>query len=381
MKQVKDSFINKATKIHGGLYDYTDTIYTNLKTKVKIKCGKHGYFHQSPGNHLTGQGCPKCGYLERTNSSRWSAGDFISKAIGIHGDKYCYDKVIYLNSRTNIVIKCKIHGEFYQRPDHHLNGGGCPKCANLTKYKNANEARRLTLDIFIERAKRIHGDKYDYSLVKYTNSYDHVTIGCKLHGIFRIMPNNHLKGSGCPECGRKIISDKAKIPQDKILERFKLTHGDRYDYSEVVTSGVTEKITIICKKHGEFQQTPWVHAIGMGCSRCSSSRGEKLLIELMTKNNIEYVHQYKIPNTQYRYRYDFYLPKQRTLIEFQGEQHYVAVDYFGGVEGFKKTKFRDAFKKDLAKLCGIRLVYFTYKHLKLEKDKFEVMMLKTLGIK
>lgn len=318
--------------------------------------------------------------MERGNRRRLGTDNFISKVTEIHGDKYSYDKVIYLNSKTNIVIKCKIHGEFSQRPDHHLNGGNCPKCANFIKCKNAIESRRVTLDIFIERVKKIHGDKYDYSLVKYNYINEHVTIDCKLHGIFRVSAKNHLKGHGCPACGRKTISDKAKIPQDKILKRFKLTHGDRYDYSKVVTSGVSEKVTIICKKHGEFQQIAYIHATGMGCSRCSASRGEKLLIELMTKNNIEYIHQYKIPNTQYRHRYDFYLPKQKTLIEFQGEQHYVAVDYFGGVEGFKKTKFRDAFKKDLAKLCGIRLVYFTYKHLKLDKDKFEAMMLKTLGI-
>ena len=101
--------------------------------------------------------------------------DFISKAIAVHGEKYDYSKVEYVNTLTKVTIICPIHGVFEQRPKVHLGGCGCPYCGSSSR----------TTETFIKAARRVHGDKYDYSKVKYINSYTEVTIICPNHGEFK----------------------------------------------------------------------------------------------------------------------------------------------------------------------------------------------------
>ena len=118
--------------------------------------------------------------------------EFIKKAKKIHGDKYDYSNVNYINSRKKVEIICSKHGKFQQKANNHLNGSGCIKCGG--KFKK-------TLKIFIENSKKIHGDKYDYSSVKYVNNFTKIEIICSKHGKFQQNPANHLSGQGCPNCG------------------------------------------------------------------------------------------------------------------------------------------------------------------------------------
>ena len=155
-------------------------------------------------------------------------------------------------------------------------------------------------------------------------------------------------------------------------------HGGKYNYLKSVYINAKNKMIIICPIHGEFEQTPSDHLSGYGCSKCSSSKGEKLLINLFEKNKIPYIHQYRIPDCKYLYRYDFYLPEANILIEFHGIQHYKPIDYFGGKEGYRLIKERDLFKKEFAKLCKIKLIEFNYLDLELSKQTFERKVLKTV---
>ena len=131
---------------------------------------------------------------------------FIRKSKLIHHDKYDYSKVEYINSRTKICIICPEHGEFWQKPRVHLKGSGCPLC-----YKENNHTTLLSTESFIEKAKKIHGDKYDYSYVKYINAKTPVCIICPEHGEFWQKPNYHLSGNGCQKCANMI---GANIPGD-----------------------------------------------------------------------------------------------------------------------------------------------------------------------
>lgn len=97
---------------------------------------------------------------------------FIKESVLIHGHKYCYDEVEYINKRTKVKIICPIHGEFWQIPDSHIKGIGCPFCGGTKK---------LTTEEFIEKARKIHGDKYDYSKVEYINTEMKVCIICQEH--------------------------------------------------------------------------------------------------------------------------------------------------------------------------------------------------------
>ena len=125
--------------------------------------------------------------------------DFVSKAKTLHGTKYAYDNVMYRNSRTDISISCPQHGDFWQRPNHHLSGRGCPACGQET---SASKTRSNTID-FVSKAKTLHGTKYAYDNVMYRNSRTKVLITCQKHGNFRQTPNDHLKGQGCPACGQE----------------------------------------------------------------------------------------------------------------------------------------------------------------------------------
>lgn len=195
-KLTLEDFIKKSRKIHGNKYDYSSSIYVNTSTKICIKCPKHGIFKQLPSSHLMGNGCPKCANEEKGRKKASTKNNFIIKANEIHKGKYDYSKVKYVNNHTKTCIICPEHGEFWKTPNNHLNGQGCPHCSLLTK---SNKVKSKTSD-FISKAKLIHGDKYDYSKVNYVNSKIKINIICPKHGEFHQTPNSHLQGQGCPKC-------------------------------------------------------------------------------------------------------------------------------------------------------------------------------------
>lgn len=128
--------------------------------------------------------------------------EFLDKAKIVHGDKYSYEKVKYVNNKVDVTITCKIHGDFNQRPDKHVNSkAGCQKCGVISSATSRNK----TTEIFIQEAKAIHGERYVYENTKYFKSKKKVTIGCKIHGDFEQMAGGHLQGKGCPQCSFLII--------------------------------------------------------------------------------------------------------------------------------------------------------------------------------
>ncbi|HZK24883.1 MAG TPA: GIY-YIG nuclease family protein [Oscillospiraceae bacterium] len=192
------TFIEKARAVHGDNYSYAETSYTKAHEKVIINCSDHGSFEQSANDHLKGYGCAKCGKESRAAKIRQKAKDvFIEKARAKHGDRYGYDRAVYVYSHERVIITCKKHGDFEQTPNHHLKGRGCAKCGfEEVAAKNTQEAK----DRFIEKACAMHGDKYDYLKTVYVRALDKVIITCKIHGDFEQTPNCHLRGNGCPSC-------------------------------------------------------------------------------------------------------------------------------------------------------------------------------------
>ena len=186
-------FIKRANKKHNNKYDYSKTKYVNYYTKVCIICPKHGEFWQLPDNHLRTNGCIYCSGKAKKTTEIW-----IKEAKKMHGDKYDYSKTEYINAKSKVCIICPEHGEFWQNPNKHINGQGCPKCGKISMSKKQS----LTTDKFILKANKIHGDKYDYSKVEYNDSHSKVIITCPKHGDFLQIANDHLRGEGCPICGR-----------------------------------------------------------------------------------------------------------------------------------------------------------------------------------
>ena len=213
---------------------------------------------------------------------------FIEKSKNRHGEKYDYSKVEYVDSLTKVCIICKEHGEFWQTPQGHVRGQGCPKCANIKR----GDTFRSDGDTFIKRATVLHDGKYIYDKDSYINAMTKVPILCLKHGTFWMTPMNHLLGQGCPKCSGRGLNT------EDVIELFKEKHGNNYDYSKVVFTKMHEKVCIICKEHGEFWQTPSKHLLGQGCPKCSTIKKAKERT-LTTNDFIE--KSSKIHNNKYVY--------------------------------------------------------------------------------
>lgn len=198
VKYTTESFISKAIEIHGNKYDYSKVEYKNANAKVTIICPIHGEFQQEPKAHIhLRAGCPKCGAIKMGHSKLVEAmANFEIKANLVHHNRYDYSKVNYINNSTNISIICPIHGEFFQTPNNHLKGAGCPVCG-----VNAMADKiRISIEDFKKRASLIHNGKYDYHLSKFMTGEDKTIIVCPKHGEFKQRVSLHLQGSGCPHC-------------------------------------------------------------------------------------------------------------------------------------------------------------------------------------
>lgn len=281
-----NAFLKRANKIHNHKYAYDESTYINMTTKIPIGCPDHDIYYQMPHVHLSSNGCSKCSnrFLDQYY--------FIERANKIHEEIYDYTNVEFINGKTKVEIICSKHGPFYQKPNDHLQGRGCIKCANLY----------LDLDLFIEKANKTHNNKYCYNKVIYKRSNQKVKILCPKHGYFMKSVNNHLRGQGCPRCGK--IKSRGELKVEKILNALGVTY--------------------------EYQKS---------FSKCKDKR--------------------PLP-------FDFYLPDHNICIEYDGIQHFEPVDAFGGNKSFEITKAHDAIKTKWCIQNEIHLlrIKYTDKHIK-----------------
>lgn len=296
---------------------------------------------------------------------------FIKMAIEKHGDLYSYQDTNFVNYITPVIITCRIHGNFRQKPGNHLIGKGCPKCGRI----RCDAARKLSQREFINRCINSHGNYYDYTKTLYTNCYANVTIGCPKHGYFQQVAVNHMSGRGCYKCNKLKASEKLRSNTPEFIRKAKLKHGDSfYSYDKTVYHNAVSKVIVTCnvRDHGDFHVTPNNHLSGKGCPKCKMSRGEVFIHQFLTENKINFVPQYRIPQVDEILFYDFYLPDKKLLIEFQGGQHFVFVPYFhGNRDKFLAQKVRDDRKKLLAKAWGYKLICISHEVFeKLSKEGF-----------
>ena len=299
-------FIENSKKIYGDKYDYSKSKYINSNTLITIICKQHGKFKQKPINHLRGSECIKCSIISKSINKTLQ---FINEAKKIHGDRYDYTFVEYINCKLEIKIICNVHGEFLQTPDCHLSKG-CLKCSTVCNKYN-----------FIEKAIKIHGNKYDYSLVEYIHSKLEIKIICNIHGEFLQIPDKHINSKqGCMKC-----AGHYKLTVDTFIEKSNIKHGNRYDYSKINYKNCDTKVQIICKKHGEFLQTPYNHYNGANCPNCivsNYSQKSILWLNFMQKYyNINIIHaeninEYIIKNIG---KADGYCKENNTIYEFHGD--------------------------------------------------------------
>ena len=352
----KESFIAKCRDVYGDLYDYSKVEYIHSKEKVCVICPKHGEFWVTPNNHMRGSRCPACYGTPRKTTEQ-----FIKEAKKIHGNKYDYSKVKYDGTDVKVCIVCPEHGEFWQTPYSHLKGCQCPVCSKV---------QRITQDIFIKRCTEIHHGRYDYSKVNFEHVKKKVCIICPEHGDYWQKAGIHLRGYGCPICG-----GSQQLTTEKFIEKAKLVHGHKYDYSKTNYINYRTKVCIICPEHGEFWQVPNNHLFGAGCPTCPESNMEGEIRQLLLNKGIIFEQEKGFDWLVYNRRMflDFFLPEYGVAIECQGKQHFSPTEIFGGEEFYKMTVERDKVKKRLCEEHGIRVLYYSRSHIEYPYPVFESM--------
>jgi len=273
---------------------------------------------------------------------------FIQECLEKRGSKYDYSQVSYVNNKVKVKIVCKVHGVFEQTPNNHLSKlQDCPLCSE--KYFEMKTNEQIVLDF-----KFKHGNKYDYSKVEYRGNKEKVEIICKKHGSFYQTPNNHLKGQDCKEC--------KKITTSEFINKCKTVHKEKYNYDSVKYVNMNTKVNIFCNEHGFFKQMPHSHLYGVGCPTCQESKGEREIRNYLDRLGINYKtqHTFKDCLCKKKLRFDFYIPKLNTCIEYDGEQHFKPVEFYGGELNFKKQKQRDLIKEKYCDNSNIKLVRISY---------------------
>lgn len=352
----KKKFKQRAREIHGGRYNYKQADYKGATTPIRIKCNKHGYFEQTPQVHLLGGGCQECGTVRLREMFALTHQEFLRRARKTHGNKYEYLER-YKNSKTPIRIRCPKHGVFKQAPISHLKATGCPACS----FERAGFLSRLTHREFLKKVKRVH-PAYSFP-DDYITAIKKIRTRCPKHGIFLMTPNALLNGHGCQKCDDEKSADRIRLTHQEFLQRCRKVHADKYNYPDEYKGGKT-RIKIRCPKHGLFSQEPSNHLMGNGCPICFDSSGERKVSRALENLKVPYVRQKKFPDLVHKkqLRFDFWLPSFKTLIEFDGIQHFEVSSFFGGQKALQQTRLRDRIKNTWAKKMRIPLIRIPYTH-------------------
>lgn len=307
--KLNNVFIEKAKSKFGNLFDYSLIEYKGAKKKIKIICPYNHIFEQTPNDHLNGHGCKIC---SKWGTLKYDVNNLLDRIKEIHGDKYDYSHINYINHDSKIKLICNKHGEFFKSPKNLLiKKQGCPKCG----YEISSKKRIWGRDKFIEKAKQIHGDKYDYELVQYINATTKVKIKCFEHGIFEQCPKDHInQKQGCCLC----IESKG----EKIIQSF------------------LDKLNILYIREASFDN----------------------LVN---------------PKTGCKLYLDFYIPEKNIAIEYDGIQHFKSISFFGGENSLKEVKYKDNIKNKYCTENNIKLIRIPYTLLE-NKENINLILTKNI---
>lgn len=355
-------FIEKAKMIYGDRYDYSKVIYKGAEEKVTIICKEHGEFQITPrafvsGDHSRIHGCPVCEGLNVPSS--YSKEQFIEDMNRIYGKKLKFNFNEYTRKSGTVTAICPKHGQIKHTAAYWLTGKGCDYCNGKFFPKD-----------FVKLAKKVHGDRYDYSKTEVPKStQSKVTIICPEHGEFKQFVWLHLSGCKCPSCAaypnRLTKEERGELFIQKAKERY----GNKFDYSKVNYVNNDTPVEIYCKEHHvSFMTTPDTHIRkGSGaCPNCVRSEGEALIYAFLSKRSIKFHTQYKLEhdNPKCKRTYliaDFYVPDYNLVIEFNGIQHYKSFPFFNNKEWtLEDQQIRDATLIDVLQRKGIRLLVIKY---------------------
>lgn len=353
-KKAGDEFVKRAREVHGERYDYSKVRYRKSGVLVEVICPDHGPFTARP-NHLRGVGCPKCGTEAMANKQRTTMSEFIKRANETHENRYDYSKVRYERTHDQVDIICAKHGVFSQTPANHLRGNGCRKCASEENAQNL----AMPMDEFLNRAQEIHGNEYSYDKMKYKSSTDKIVIICPVHGAFEQTPSKHLMGQGCPSCANRdmdlsrFVQRAREVHGDRYdysvsvycgaRKKIEITCPEHGRFEQTVHHHLNEIGCPLCvdtfNSNGVKKIDAWLVEKNISFQR------EMTFDDLRSEKN-----------ETYRLRCDFFLPEHDIIIEFDGQQHFSPKSLWGGEEAFRVLKANDQKKNKWAEEKGYKMV-------------------------
>ncbi len=228
--------------------------------------------------------------------------------------------------------------------------------------KEFNKTKRLKSEDWISKAKKVHGDKFDYSNTVYTTAKNKLKIICPIHGEQEMLPHHHIKGYGCPSCGKKQINinNGKQLTQEQFIERIK--HIEGLTFEKTVYKNKRSKVTVTCKIHGDYTTKAEVLLKGCGCPNCKTSNGESIIENWLKENNLIYFKQMSFPGCVFKskLKFDFYIPSYNVCIEYDSKQHFSTINYWGGKKGLDLRKKRDAIKTNFCLENNINLLRISY---------------------
>ena len=306
IRKSKEQWLMEFNLKHKGKYDYSKANFLTSSIPIEIICPKHGSFFQKPSNHRNGSGCPQCYQDKQWNEDKLRTEIFIR-----YGNIYNLDKFVVGHNSEKMIIGCNLcNKDFYISRE------------TLTKFREnlCPHCKRLDTKKCIELANKKHNYKYDYSKYIFNGSMKKSIIICKEHGEFEQQTAGHIfEGKGCPICAAEKTRFKSKDLDTNIKEIMEV-HGNRYDYSNLQNNHKAyDKITIVCKEHGEFVQILNNHKNGSGCPKCNSNGGEwqHEIIEFL-KNECKVQNIIERSRTIISKELDIYLPDYNFAIELNG---------------------------------------------------------------
>lgn len=218
--ETTEEFVNALNLIHCGKYDYSLVEYRTLKGNIKIICPVHGVYETRADIHFNGHGCRKCANERDAERRTKTTEHFILDSIAIHGDRFDYSLVEYIDNNTKVKILCKTHGVFEIAPHSHLQGKICRKCSTI----EGKTKRTYTREEFIAKANSVHENRYTYENLIYDGTTKKVVITCSKHGNYTQKATSHLQGNGCPKCN----SSKGELKIIDYLEKNNIKYLPQY---------------------------------------------------------------------------------------------------------------------------------------------------------
>jgi Zn ribbon nucleic-acid-binding protein len=358
-KKTTESFINKVRELVGDEYKVLGN-YKNSTTKIKMEhnvCGNE--WNVRPSNFVAGIRCPKCfGNSLKTNE------EFIKEVTELVSDEYT-PLSEYINAKTKITMKHNLCGHKYKvTPNDFLTGTRCIKCYG-------NEKKRT--EQFKEEVYSLVENEYEV-LGEYINSKEHLKMLHNTCGhVYEVAPSKFLNGRRCPICQNRLRAQKRRKTHKQFIEEVYHLVGDEYMVLSEYKN-IDLKIKLHHKKcDHKWRVKPYLFLSGTRCPKCNASHGELAVTKWLVNNNIDYIPQYKIARCRNinPLPFDFALFKNKKLImliEYNGEQHYKAVNIFGGEEKLNDTKRNDQIKKEYCLNNNIPLIeipYWDYENIEL----------------